>query len=89
VISLLALTSGSANAVDRAGYDELTHIMDSAKTMEVAIFAPKTWEKAVKKFGDAARNIELEKSQKNIDKDVAEASEYKENAIKATEVCKF
>jgi len=90
VVLALVLTTGTdVRAVDRIGYDALTVIMDSAKVKEAGVFAPKTWEKAVKKYAEATRSFDLGKNQKTIDKYVAESREYAENALKAAEVSKL
>ena len=88
-LGCLLICVASARAVDRSGYEELTQLMDSAKVLEADVFAPKTWEKAVKQFANAASSIDDGKNQKTIDKYVTEAREYADNAIKATEVGKL
>ncbi len=89
VFCFFLFLAGHADAFDRAGFDELTRIMDSAKVMEVDVFAPKVWEKAVQSYQQANKSIDSEKKQKTIDKDVAKAREYVENALKASEVCRL
>ena len=86
--AVLLLLSGS-QAADRTGYDELTHLMDSALVLEADVFAPGTWEKAQKAFEKARIAVETNKKQKSVDKEVAEAREYTENAVKASEVAKL
>lgn len=90
VAAVMLLACGQAvRAVDRTGYDALTVLMDSAQVKEAGVFAPKTWEKADKKYSEATRSFDLGKNQKTIDKYVAEAREYAENALKAAEVSKL
>jgi outer membrane protein OmpA-like peptidoglycan-associated protein len=89
VAGLFIFLAGAVSAVDRTGYDDLTAIMDSAKVKEAGVFAPKTWEKAVKKYADATRSFDLGKNQKTIDKYVSESREYAENALKAAAVSKL
>lgn len=89
VCCLCMFAAGAASAVDRAGYDELTKIMDSAKVMRVEVFAPKSWEKAQRAYKDATQAIEREKEQKSINREVGRAREHAENALKATEVCRL
>lgn len=89
VLSLCLFTASRAATLDRSGFDDLTRIMDSGLVMEVDVFAPKTWEKTTKSFQKAKESVERGKNQKTVDKGVAEAREYAENAIKATEVAKL
>jgi outer membrane protein OmpA-like peptidoglycan-associated protein len=80
---------GPAVAVDRGAFDELGPVFDSAKVMEADVFAPKTWEKAAKAYDKAREAVNGNKKQKTINKNVDEAREYVENALKAAEVCKL
>lgn len=90
VLSLLPLLcADNVVALDRAGFDELTTIMDSAKVMETDVFSPKMWEKATKKFVKAQEAVTSNRKQKTVNKKVAEAREFAENAIKASEVAKL
>lgn len=89
VFCCLLICSVSARAVDKSAYSELTHLMDSAKVLEADVFAPKTWEKAVKQYANATSSINDGKNQKTVDKYVTEAREYADNAVKATEVGKL
>jgi len=89
VLSLFLFSASRAATLDRSGFDDLTRIMDSGLVMEVDVFAPKFWERAAKSFQQAKESVEANKKQKTVDKDVAEAREYAENAIKATEVAKL
>lgn len=87
--SLLLLCTIQAWAIDRSGFEELVQLMDSARLVEADIFAPKTWQKATEAFAKAEKDIDESKKQKNLDKHVAEAREYTENAMKAAEVGKL
>ena len=85
----VTLAVSSVQAIDRSGFDELQELIDSAKTMEVDVFAPKVWSKATDYYRKANEELLKGKSQKNINKRVDEAKEYVENGIKATEVAKL
>ncbi|KAA3636685.1 MAG: hypothetical protein DWP97_02290, partial [Calditrichaeota bacterium] len=76
-------------ALDRNAYDELSAVIDSAIVLETPVFAPKAWQKAQEYFKKAGQAISQQKNQKNIDKEVSQAREYIENAIKSTEVGKL
>ena len=89
VAMLVLASSPTAWTLDRAGFDELQKLVDSAKVMEVDVFAPKVWEKASAAFDNASDAISQNKDQKTVDKQVAEAREYTENGIKASEVAKL
>jgi outer membrane protein OmpA-like peptidoglycan-associated protein len=90
VISILLLLWAApvGLAQSASDFDELVALRDSAKIKEAPVFAPKTWEKAQKKFEEADQAIRQRKKQKTIDEKTAEAREYTENAIKAAEVTK-
>ncbi len=88
-ICLSIITVSSVRAVDNTAFKELIVVMDSAKILETPVFAPKTWEKAIKAFDKARKEIKQNKKQKNVDKAVSQAREYTENAIRATEVGKL
>ena len=85
VLSIPALT----RAADESEFDELQRLMDSARVLEAPIFAPKNWAMADRAFQDASTHKDMQRQQKYIDKDVAKAREYVENAVKATEVCRL
>lgn len=89
VVCCLLMSAAGASAVDQTRYDDLTRVMDSAKVLEADVFAPKTWERAVKQYANATSSINDNKNQKTVDKYVTEAREYADNAIKATEVSKL
>jgi outer membrane protein OmpA-like peptidoglycan-associated protein len=88
--TILACTAmvSSGLAQNAASYDELVALRDSALVKEAPIFAPGTWEKADSKFAEAQKAIQLKKNQKSVDKYVAEAREYVENALRTSEVVK-
>lgn len=86
---LLVFTVLPANAIDLAGYNQIQVLRDSALVLEANIFSPKNWKKASKAFAEAKKNVEQNKKQKSIDKKVAEAREFLDNAIKASEVAKL
>lgn len=83
---LVACCATGALAADTAGYDRLVEDMDAARVAGADIFAPKTWEKALKAFVQAKRAVIERKKQATLDKHVAEAAEYTANAVKAAEV---
>ena len=87
-VALGATFWGSAGDTRAAGIDDLTTLMDSARVLEAHVFAPQSWAEAYKKFEDAKRSVQMKKSQKMIDQYVEEATEYVENAIKATGVAR-
>lgn len=90
LIMIIGLMSANElQAIDRTGFDALEKLIDSARVMEVDVFAPKVWEKASKAFKQAHEAIERGKDQKSLNKRVDEAKEYTENGIKATEVAKL
>lgn len=84
-IICLSLATGAR----AASIDELNALMDSVRIVEGDVFAPKTYEKAAKKADEARQSSKLGKKQKQIDKLIAEATEYAENALRATEVAKL
>ena len=61
-------------------------LMDSARTVEAPVFAPKAFLKAKEQFDMA---VSPTRSASNAASYLAKAREYVENAIKATEVCKL
>ena len=89
VAALVVVLAGNVSAQSVNAFDELVALRDSAKVLQAPVFAPKVWEKAHKKFVDAEKSIRLNKKQKTIDKNIGEAREYTENAIRATEVVRL
>jgi outer membrane protein OmpA-like peptidoglycan-associated protein len=85
----VTLPARDACAADRAKFDELAKIMDTGKAAEADVFAPKAWAKASERFASARTLLEQSRKQSDIDKVVAEAREYAENAGKATQVGKL
>jgi len=79
----------SAGALDETGFQELVELMDAARHEEADVFAPKAWRKAARCFAEAEQAIEMGKKQRDLDKFVAEGSEYTQNAVKAAEVAKL
>ena len=88
-LTLLILLVGQAWATDQTGFKKLEADMDAARLAEADIFAPKTWEKAIKAYEKSRKDISEQKKQGNLDKHVAEAAEFTANAVKAAEVCKL
>jgi OOP family OmpA-OmpF porin len=78
-----------ADAADRTKLDQVGKIMDGARAAEADVFAPKTWARASERLATARALLDQKRSQQEIDKIVAEAREYADNAIKATEVSKL
>ncbi|MBU0985526.1 MAG: OmpA family protein [candidate division Zixibacteria bacterium] len=83
------LSGNPATAADLAEFNELQAVIDSAQVLEVGVFAPKTWEKGIKKFAEAQQAVDQGKNQKTLNQKVSESREFVESAIKATEVCKL
>lgn len=83
------LLAAPVPAVDRASLDELKLLMESAREMEAEVFAPGAWAKASAALARAEQGLTAGKKQEFLDKNVAEAREFVENAQKATEVCKL
>lgn len=77
------------SVVDAAAIDELNQIMDSARIAEAHVFAPKTWKKAEEKAGKAKQSVQQGRKQRIINGYISEATEYAENALKATDVAKL
>ncbi len=88
VMCVLTLTHQS-HAADLDQFASLKTLKDSALVLEADVFAPKVWSKAVKAFEKAERSVNQGKSQKDINKHVASALEYVENAIRTTSVSKL
>ena len=89
LFALLVLgVCGSAQALDRAAYDQLVTVFDSAKVQEADIFAPVSYEKASRALTEATDAIEKNKRQSTLDKSVDEAREHIENALKAAQLAK-
>lgn len=86
---LAATAAGGAAALDRAAYDDLERALAEARTAEADVFAPKAWAKATEARDRAEKELAAGRKQEQLDKRVAEAREFLENARKATEVCKL
>ncbi len=84
-----AVAAGPAAALDRAAYDELARQMDEARRSEVDVYAPNAWAKAEEALARAEKALAAERKQEQLDKQVAEAREFVENARKAGEVCRL
>ena len=89
LLSLAVLFNSQANAAERIGFEALGHLMDSARTMGAATFAPITMRRAEAEFAKALNAIETNRQQKTIDAAVSKATEFAENSLKATEVAKL
>ncbi len=89
LLILPALAATRAQALDRSGYDELQKLMADARTAEADVFAPGAWAKATAALARADQDIAGAKKQETLDKHVAEAREFVENARKATDVCRL
>jgi len=84
-----AVAAGSAAALDRAAYDELVKQMDDSRRLEADVFAPNAWAKAEEALAKAEKALATERKQGQLDKQVAEAREFVENAGRASEVCRL
>lgn len=89
ILALLVLLNTGTNAADKMGFEALGHLMDSARTMGAATFAPNTMRRAEAEFAKALSAIETNRQQKTIDAAVSKATEFAENSLKATEVAKL
>ncbi len=87
-LAMLFSTTDSL-ALDTAQYDELTSVTDSARTMEVDVFAPELWNKAQQKYRQATEAVDRNKKQQDLDLKVTESREFLENALRATEVARL
>jgi OmpA-OmpF porin, OOP family len=81
--------AGTARALDRAGYDDLLKLVASAREAEADVFAPKAWARAQEALAKAEKALATGRKQDQLDKPVAEAREFVENARKATDVCRL
>lgn len=88
-LTLSLVIGASSYAADPAGFEFLQHLMDSARTMGASTFAPNSMGKAEAEFSKAENALLSGKQQKTIDQAVSKATEYTENAIRATEVAKL
>ena len=88
IFALVFIVTGSASAGGYPEFDELTHVIDSARILEADVFSPKMFAKAAKAYDKAKASIEQQKKAKSVRKHTAEAREYIENALKAGEVAK-
>jgi len=85
-----AMLLGLMPVVDAAPtIDQLNNMMDSLRIVEADVFAPKTYEKAVRRAAESKKAITQGKKQKIRDKYIEEAFEFAENALRATEVAKL
>ncbi len=84
--ALAAIMIGSAVAQGSFDARPVEILMDSAKSVEAPVFAPKAFEKAQQQFSMAVSPTRTAASAPSY---LAKAREYIENAIKATEVCKL
>ena len=89
VLCAMVLGAASALAADRGGYDRLVTDMDAARSAGADVFASKTWEKAMKAFEQARKDVADNKKQRTLDEHVAEAAEYTANAMAAADVGKL
>jgi outer membrane protein OmpA-like peptidoglycan-associated protein len=64
-------------------------VIDKGKAAEADVFAPKTWAKALERTENAARLADQKRKAADVDKAVAEAREFADNALKAAEVGKL
>jgi len=88
VTSIMAVLFATGANAD-TGFEYLQHLIDSARVMGASTFAPNTMSKAESEFSKAENAVIGGKAQKSIDQAVAKATEYTENAIRATEVAKL
>ena len=88
IIAMIAvfILGGSAFAGD---LDELKILIDSTRSLEAHVFAPKAFAKSIQAYDKAVQASKAGRKQKTIDKYSAESSEYADNAIKATELARL
>ena len=89
LISAMLLISGNSGAMELAQFNKLQHLIDSARVMSSSTFAPKSMKKAEEEFMKAREAVQSNRKQKTINKHVAKAAEFAENALKAAEVAKL
>lgn len=89
VLATAVLAAVPAAALDRAGYDEMMQLMQTARDAEADVFAPRAWAKAEEARAKAEQALTAGRKQEQLDKQVAEAREFVENARKATDVCRL
>jgi outer membrane protein OmpA-like peptidoglycan-associated protein len=86
---ILGVSFMSASDIAAQGFEKLTQLIDSARVMGAATFAPSTMQRAEEEYSKAQSAVESGKKQSDIDDAVAKATEFAENAIKASEVAKL
>ena len=84
---LVLVLAGAGYAVP--SIDDLNRLMDSTRIAEADVFAPKAYEKAAKKAAQAQDAVKRGKKKRTIEGYISEASEFAQNALKATEVAKL
>lgn len=88
-LTLLLSVFAVPSTADSITLDELTSLIDSARTVEADVFAPKTFQKAIDKYDDAKMQADRGKKESEIANYVEQAEEFAESALKATEVAKL
>lgn len=68
---------------------EMGELLDSAIAIESPVFAPQTYLKAVEKFEELRKAVELKKKQQSIDNLTSDFKGYVENAFKAVGVAQL
>jgi len=89
LISAMLLISVNLGVMELAEFNKLSHLIDSARVMGSSTFAPKAMKKAEQEFMKAREAVQSNRNQKTINKHVAKAAEFAENALKTTEVAKL
>ena len=89
VSAVTALGATGAAALDKTHYDEVAKLAATARGAEANVFAPGAWQKAIEALARADQDLAGGRKQDALEKHVAEAREYVENARKATDVCRL
>ncbi len=88
-LSMFLPVAGPTAADDSPAMIALEELIDSARALEAAVYAPGAFEKAEKKLQEARRAAEQEKKPEKIGGLIAESREYAESALKATDLAKL
>lgn len=81
--------AGLVTAQGTPGVAEVEQLMDSARSVEAGVFAPKTFGKAEEQLALAGQYMKAGRTAADVSKYLIKAREYAENALKAVEVGKL
>lgn len=85
----LLWVTGASTHTAAITLEELAALLDSARIVEAHVFAPKIFQKAADKYGDAKMQSDRGKVQTEVDKYIEQSQEFVESSFKATEVAKL